>query len=61
MFAYNRHYYQFDIYFGCHDTSAIIHKNIHGYILKNTDNHQLEISDIITKDCEVDQRPQHKT
>lgn len=47
--CYNQYYYQFDICLGCHACPAITNKNSYGYILRNTDSHQLESFDIFAK------------
>lgn len=61
MIAYNEYYFQSDIYLGGQAIPAITNKNIYGYILRNTDYHQLEGCDMLAKDSEVDQRSQHET
>lgn len=53
MIAYNLYFYQFDFYLGYHVIPAIANINIYGYILRCTDNHQLENSDMFAKDSEV--------
>lgn len=60
MISYNRYHYQFDIYLGCHAIPAVANKNIYGYILRNTDNHQVEDLAMVAEDSEVGQRPQHE-
>lgn len=55
MIAYNLYFYQFDIYLGCYVIPAVANTNIYGYILRRTDNHQLENSDMLAKDSEVGQ------
>ena len=61
MIAYNLYYHQSDIYLSCHAILAIANKSIYGYILKNTDNYQLESSDRLAKDSEVGQGLEHET
>lgn len=53
MIVYIQYYHQFYIYLGCHDIPAITIKNIYGYILRKTSNHQLENLDMLHKDSEV--------
>lgn len=60
MIAYNQYYYQFAVNLGCHAIPTVANKNIYGYILRNTDNHQLESFDMLAKDSEVCQRLQHE-
>lgn len=60
MIASILYYHQFDIYLGCHAILAVANKNIYGYILRNTDNHQVEDFAMVAKDSEVGQRPQHE-
>ena len=61
MIIYNEYYHQFDIYLHCHGMPAVTNKNIYGYILRNTDNHELESFEIPAKVSEVHQRSQHET
>lgn len=41
MIVFNRYSYQFDIYLGFHVIPVVANKNTYGYILRNTNNHQL--------------------
>lgn len=59
MNAYNRNYYQFDIYLGCHAILAVANKSICGCILRNTENNQIGGIDVLAKDSEVGQKSQH--
>lgn len=40
---------------------TVINKSIYGYLLRNTDNHELESFAMLPKDSEVGQRLQHET
>lgn len=61
MIVYKQYYYLFDIYLGCNAILAVANTTIYHYILKNTDNYQLESSDRLAKDSEVGQWAEHKT
>ena len=52
--------WQSDTYLGCHDTLDATNKNIYGYILWNTDNHQLEGFHVFAKDSQVGHRSKMK-
>lgn len=61
MIAYNQYYqYQFNIYLGCHTILAVADRNMYGYILRNTDNYQLESFDMLAKDSEIGQWSRHE-
>lgn len=53
MIVFNRYSYQFDIYLGFHAFPVVANKNTYGYILRDTNNHQLTDFDMFARDCEV--------
>ena len=53
MIVYHQYYHLFDTDLSCHTILVFTSKNIYGYIVRKTDNHQLEGFGMFAKDSEI--------